>query len=31
LSSRLARARRRVREELGGVNPAEERQEQSHE
>jgi RNA polymerase sigma-70 factor, ECF subfamily len=30
LSSRLARARRRVREELGGANPADERQEQSH-
>ncbi|HZC62622.1 MAG TPA: RNA polymerase sigma factor [Streptosporangiaceae bacterium] len=31
LSSRLARARRTVREELGGVNPADERQEQGHE
>ena len=31
LSSRLARARRRVRAELGGVNPADEKQEQSHE
>jgi RNA polymerase sigma factor (sigma-70 family) len=31
LSSRLARARRTVREELGGLNPADEGQEQSHE
>jgi RNA polymerase sigma factor (sigma-70 family) len=31
LSSRLARARRTVRAELGGANPADERQEQSHE
>jgi RNA polymerase sigma-70 factor (ECF subfamily) len=31
LSSRLARARQTVRKELGGVNPADERQEQSHE
>jgi RNA polymerase sigma-70 factor (ECF subfamily) len=31
LSSRLARARRMVRAELGGVNPADERQEQGHE
>jgi RNA polymerase sigma factor (sigma-70 family) len=31
LSSRLARARRTVRAALGGANPADERQEQSHE
>ena len=31
LSSRLARARRMVRAALGGVNPADERSEQSHE
>ena len=31
LSSRLARARRMVRAELGGVNPADERSEQGHE
>jgi RNA polymerase sigma factor (sigma-70 family) len=31
LSSRLARARRTVRAELGGLNPADEGQEQSHE
>lgn len=31
LSSRLARARRKLRAELGGANPADERQEQSHE